>query len=316
MRPSRDKIGNNVEDGERQIKGRATESLPSAGTRLPPPPPPDLPSLLGLRLNQLLCDLGKAVKGNLVVARGKKKGSLYMVEIPPEGVSPVLVKGKVRLCESRVQKKVTFAKGVPRARGKIHNEPFVRKGSVKPVNVGGCRNSGSTKKNRVSVAVPSVGSQFISDASGVTVELQCEQAEIGNNESLAGLVVTDELKLRGASTGLQKSSESDQKVTCKIAFLAGISPEEHLGQHEAFDYFTGFASHLSTQVHCAPNAPLKTWVQTLPHLTRKDGGNQVSARGYRSGLSTTAINSHSQEQAATAMWTDSKQTPVAVVVFW
>ncbi|KAD3640645.1 hypothetical protein E3N88_29868 [Mikania micrantha] len=111
---------------------------------------------------------------------------------------------------------------------KIQNERFVWKCSVKPVSVGGCRNSGSTKKNRVSVVVPvqqwvkrrsvpsvkfspdycllgleSVGSQFILDASGVTVELQCELAEIGKNESLADLVVTDELKVGGASTGLQ-----------------------------------------------------------------------------------------------------------------
>ncbi|KAD6454769.1 hypothetical protein E3N88_09475 [Mikania micrantha] len=68
-----------------------------------------------------------------------------------------------------------------------------RRGLPLPRSVGGCRNSGSTKKNRVSVAAPSVGSQFISDASRVTVELQCEQAKIRKHESLAGLVEANEL---------------------------------------------------------------------------------------------------------------------------
>ncbi|KAD5802895.1 hypothetical protein E3N88_14255 [Mikania micrantha] len=109
----------------------------------------------------------KVVKGNPVVARGKKKCSLYMVEIPPEGVRPYV-----------------YGEGLK---------------SVKPVSVGGCCNSGSTKKNRVSVAIlvkqwvkrtivssvkvsldycllglESEASQFISDAGRVTVELQCE----------------------------------------------------------------------------------------------------------------------------------------------
>ncbi|KAL8267762.1 hypothetical protein R6Q59_001560 [Mikania micrantha] len=95
-----------------------------------------------------------------------------------------------------VKKRVTFAEEVPRPRVKIQNERCVGKGSVNAISVGGCRNHGSTKKNRVLVAVlvqqwvkrtsvpsvkvshycllglESVGSQFISDARIVPVKLQ------------------------------------------------------------------------------------------------------------------------------------------------
>ena len=51
----------------------------------------------------------KVVKGNLVITRGRKRGSLYMVSLPSEGVTvPVQKKTKIRFTESRGQKKVCF----------------------------------------------------------------------------------------------------------------------------------------------------------------------------------------------------------------
>ncbi|VFQ91262.1 unnamed protein product [Cuscuta campestris] len=48
----------------------------------------------------------KVVKGNLVMARGRKRGSLYTVEIPSEGVTvPVQKKNEIRFTESRGQNK-------------------------------------------------------------------------------------------------------------------------------------------------------------------------------------------------------------------
>ena len=89
----------------------------------------------------------KVVKGNLVVARGKKMGSLYMVDMSLKGVDPVLVKDKIRFTESRGQKKVRFASNKPRAKVKIQVE---RAREVKSVK--GHRDSGST--GSVSVTVP------------------------------------------------------------------------------------------------------------------------------------------------------------------
>ena len=44
----------------------------------------------------------KVVKGNLVIARGRKRGSLYKVRIPSKGVTvPVRKINKVRFTESR-----------------------------------------------------------------------------------------------------------------------------------------------------------------------------------------------------------------------
>ncbi|KAM0040396.1 putative RNA-directed DNA polymerase [Helianthus debilis subsp. tardiflorus] len=91
----------------------------------------------------------KVTKGNLVVARGKKRGSLYMVSVPPEGeVLPVQKKTKIRFTESRGQKKVCFADGKPRVTGQIQVER-ARKGSAKPVR--GIHGSGSTGRASVRV---------------------------------------------------------------------------------------------------------------------------------------------------------------------
>ncbi|VFQ95778.1 unnamed protein product [Cuscuta campestris] len=50
------------------------------------------------------------IKGNLVIARGLKRGSLYMVPVTSEGVTnPVKTVNKVRLTESGKAKKVHFA---------------------------------------------------------------------------------------------------------------------------------------------------------------------------------------------------------------
>ena len=65
----------------------------------------------------------KVVKGNLVIARGRKRGSLYMVSLSSEGVTdPVQKKTKVRFTESSGQKKVCFAGDKYRATCQIQVE--------------------------------------------------------------------------------------------------------------------------------------------------------------------------------------------------
>ncbi|VFQ85514.1 unnamed protein product [Cuscuta campestris] len=84
----------------------------------------------------------KVVKGNLVMARGRKRGSLYMVELPSEGVTvPVQKKNEVRFTESCGQNKVVYAREKPRATGQTQNER-AWKGSRGPVR--GICGSGSS----------------------------------------------------------------------------------------------------------------------------------------------------------------------------
>jgi len=65
----------------------------------------------------------KVVKGNLVIACGRKKGSLYMVGLPFEGVTISVQKiNKVRFTEFRGQKRVLFTREKPRATGQIQDE--------------------------------------------------------------------------------------------------------------------------------------------------------------------------------------------------
>jgi len=65
----------------------------------------------------------KVVKGNLVMARERKRGSLYMVELPFKGVTvPVWKINKVRFTESRGQKMVVFTREKPKAIGQIQDE--------------------------------------------------------------------------------------------------------------------------------------------------------------------------------------------------
>ncbi|VFQ98428.1 unnamed protein product [Cuscuta campestris] len=85
----------------------------------------------------------KVVKGNLVMARGRKSGSLYMVELPSEGVTaPVQKRNKVRFTESRGQNKVVYAREKPRATGQTQDER-AWKGSRGPVR--GIYGSGSSR---------------------------------------------------------------------------------------------------------------------------------------------------------------------------
>jgi len=75
----------------------------------------------------------KVVKENLVMVRGRKRGSLYMVGLPSEGVIvPVRKINKVRFTESRGQKRVVFTRKKPRAISQIQDER-AWKGSGRPV---------------------------------------------------------------------------------------------------------------------------------------------------------------------------------------
>ncbi|KAJ0846181.1 putative RNA-directed DNA polymerase [Helianthus annuus] len=162
----------------------------------------------------------KVLKGNLVVARGKKRGSLYMVSLPSEGVTvPVQKKTKIRFTESRGQERVCFADGKPRATGQIQDER-AGKGSVKPVR--GIRGSGSTGHASVRVtrrqwvkrtSIPAVKvspvdnllySESVCSQDVPGSDSSCQWEPIGTeNESGADLAMTDVLELTEASTGLQ-----------------------------------------------------------------------------------------------------------------
>lgn len=164
----------------------------------------------------------KVVKGNRVIARGHKRGSLYMVSLPSEGVTvPVQKKTKVRFIESRRQKKVCFADGKPRVTGQIQVER-VWNGSEIPVK--GIHSSGS--KGCVSARIPrtqwvkktSIPSVKISpdyllhmesvicsqDVPGSGSSFQWEPVET-ENRSVADLAMTNVLELTEASTSLQEN---------------------------------------------------------------------------------------------------------------
>ncbi|VFQ59432.1 unnamed protein product [Cuscuta campestris] len=113
----------------------------------------------------------KVVKENLIMAHGKKRGSLYMIELPSEGVTvPVQKRNKVRFTESRGQNKVVCAREKPRATGQTQDER-AWKGSRGPVGGSG------------------------------SVRLQWEPVGT-EDESGADFAVTDVLELGRASTGL------------------------------------------------------------------------------------------------------------------
>ncbi|VFQ76723.1 unnamed protein product [Cuscuta campestris] len=162
----------------------------------------------------------KVVKGNLVMARGKKKGSLYMVELPSEGVTvPVQQRNKVRFTESREQNKVVFAREKPRAIGQTQDER-AWKGSTGPVR--GICGSGSSRgasaklprrqwvRRTIIPAVETSPENFLLSMESVcsqdvpgfgSVHLQWEPVGT-EDESGADLAVTDVLELGRASTGL------------------------------------------------------------------------------------------------------------------
>jgi len=92
----------------------------------------------------------KVVKGNLVMARERKRGSLYMVELPSKGVTvPVQKINKVQFIESNGKKRVVFTREKPRATCQIQDER-AWKGSGRPIR--GTCGRGST--SRVSAEVP------------------------------------------------------------------------------------------------------------------------------------------------------------------
>ncbi|VFQ58435.1 unnamed protein product [Cuscuta campestris] len=128
----------------------------------------------------------KVLKGNLVMARGRKSGSLYMVGLSSQGVTvPVQKRNKVRFIESRGQKKVFYARKKPRATGQTQDERAM-KGSMRPVR--GICGSGSTGFASAK-DVPGSGSA-------------CVQWEPVGTEDESGEVqaMTDGLKLRRVST--------------------------------------------------------------------------------------------------------------------
>jgi len=136
----------------------------------------------------------RVTKGNLVIARGNRRGSVYMVEVPAEG-SMTVPQNKVRLAESKGQKKVQFARGEPCA--KVIQAEWSRR--FKPSQ--GFGDSGSTRrvpgtvtKQRwvLKTAIPTVkispmevllneesGSRVISGAGGL-----CGPVEIENELEL------------------------------------------------------------------------------------------------------------------------------------
>jgi len=92
----------------------------------------------------------KVVQENLVMACGRKRGSLYMVGLPSKGVTiPIQKINKVCFIESREQKRVVFTREKPRATSQIQDER-AWKGSGRPVR--GTYGSGST--GRASAEVP------------------------------------------------------------------------------------------------------------------------------------------------------------------
>ncbi|VFQ99791.1 unnamed protein product [Cuscuta campestris] len=162
----------------------------------------------------------KVMKGNLVMARGRKRGSLYMVELPSEGVTvPVQKKNEVRFTESRGQNKVVCAREKPRAIGHTQDER-AWKGSrrlVKGICGSGSSRCASAKLPRRQwvrrTSIPAVGTSpenFL-----LSTEIVCSQDVPGSgsvrlqwepvgtkDESGADFAVTDVLELRRASTGL------------------------------------------------------------------------------------------------------------------
>ncbi|VFQ88312.1 unnamed protein product [Cuscuta campestris] len=162
----------------------------------------------------------KVVKGNLVMARGRKSGSLYMVELPSEGVTvPDQKRNKVRFIESRGQKKVVFAREEPRATGQTQ-VGRARKVSRRPVrgicgsgSIGGASAKFPRRQWVRRTSIPAVGTSlenFLLSTESVcsqdvpesgSVHLQWEP--VGTEDELgADFAVTDVLELGRASTGL------------------------------------------------------------------------------------------------------------------
>ncbi|VFQ70095.1 unnamed protein product, partial [Cuscuta campestris] len=172
----------------------------------------------------------KVVKGNLVMARGRKSGSLYLVELPSEGVTaPVQKRNKVRFTESCGQNKVVYAREKPNATGQTRDER-ARKGSRRPVR--GIYGSGSSRGASAKLprrqwvrrtSIPAVGTSpeiFLLSMESVcsqdvpgsgSVRLQWEPVGT-EDESVADLVMTDVLELGRASTSLSVNERGQVDV--------------------------------------------------------------------------------------------------------
>ncbi|VFQ87479.1 unnamed protein product [Cuscuta campestris] len=162
----------------------------------------------------------KVMKENLVMAHGKKRGSLYMVELAYEGVTiPVQKRNKVWFIESRGQNKVVYAREKPRATDQTQDER-ARKGSRRPVR--GICGSGSsrgasakfprrhwvrrtsipvvgTSPEKFLLSMESVCSQDVPGSGSVCLQWEPVGAE---DESGADFAVIDVLEFGRASMGL------------------------------------------------------------------------------------------------------------------
>jgi len=152
----------------------------------------------------------KIVKGNLVMACGRKRGSLYMVGLPSEGVTvPVQKINKVWFTKSRGQKRVVFTREKPKATSQIQD-------SSRPVR--GTYSSGSTGRASVEVprgqwvkrtSIPAIETspenfllsmEYVSSQAILESDSLCKWELVGTeDESMAISVMTNVLKLRGVS---------------------------------------------------------------------------------------------------------------------
>ncbi|VFR03094.1 unnamed protein product [Cuscuta campestris] len=131
----------------------------------------------------------KVVKGNLVMARERKSGSLYMVGLSSEGVTiPVQKRNKVRFTESRGQKKVFYARKKPRATAKVPLRHWVRRTSIPAVE---------TSLENFLLSMEIVCSQDVPGSDSACVQWEPVGTE---DESGAVQAMTDGLKLRRVST--------------------------------------------------------------------------------------------------------------------
>jgi len=144
----------------------------------------------------------KVVKGNLVMACGRKRGSLYMVGLPSEGVTvPVRKINNVRFIEYREQKRVVFTREKPRATYQIQDER-ARKGSGRPVR----GTYGSGNMGRASAKVPN--RQWVRRTSIPTVETSPENFLL-NMESVCSQVVPGSGSSYNVGAGRNRERVSD-----------------------------------------------------------------------------------------------------------
>jgi len=158
----------------------------------------------------------KVVKGNLVMAHGRKRGSLYMVELLSEGVTvPVQKINKVRFTESRGQKRVVFTREKPRATGQIQDER-AWKGSGRRVRGTysgsmGCASDEVPRRQWVrKTSIPaietslenfSLSMEYVCSQAIPGVDSSCKWKPVGIEDgSVAVSVMANVLKLRGVST--------------------------------------------------------------------------------------------------------------------